>query len=211
MLAKSKPLVEVSDTIDLNSSFKLHKHRVQLDAITPKEYKTEGPGSIIRYATAPSPFGNIFIAATPRGICKLSFLIDNNTDQQIADLQRAWPGAKIQHRASEIKRIAQGIFPGTQTVKDRFFLHVSGTTFQIAVWRALLQIDPGNISSYGHIAAAAGRPKAARAVGTAIGSNPIAFLIPCHRVVQRSGKIGGYRWGETRKHAIHAWESARHH
>lgn len=210
LLSESKPLLEVSDTIGLSSSSRLHDHFVQLEAMTPGQYKAGGTGISIQYAIAPSPFGNVFIATTPRGICKLSFLIDNNEGQQIADLKRTWPGAKIQQQATEIISIAQGILSGDQTIKGPLSLHVTGTNFQTAVWRALLQIDPGCIYSYGQIATAVGRPKASRAVGTAIGSNPIAFLIPCHRVLQQSGKIGGYLWGETRKHAIHAWESAKY-
>lgn len=210
LLSESKPLLEVSDTIGLSSSSRLHDHFVQLEAMTPGQYKAGGTGISIQYAIAPSPFGNVFIATTPRGICKLSFLIDNNEGQQIADLKRTWPGAKIQQQATEIISIAQGILSGDQTIKGPLSLHVTGTNFQTAVWRALLQIDPGYIYSYGQIATAVGRPKASRAVGTAIGSNPIAFLIPCHRVLQQSGKIGGYLWGETRKHAIHAWESAKY-
>ena len=210
LLSESKPLLEVSDTIGLSSSSRLHDHFVQLEAMTPGQYKAGGTGISIQYAIAPSPFGNVFIATTPRGICKLSFLIDNNEGQQIADLKRTWPGAKIQQQATEIISIAQGILSGDQTIKGPLSLHVTGTNFQTAVWRALLQIDPGCIYSYGQIATAVGRPKASRAVGTAIGSNPIAFLIPCHRILQQSGKIGGYLWGETRKHAIHAWESAKY-
>jgi len=210
LLSESKPLLEVSDTIGLSSSSRLHDHFVQLEAMTPGQYKAGGTGISIQYAIAPSPFGNVFIATTPRGICKLSFLIDNNEGQQIADLKRTWPGAKIQQQTTEIISIAQGILSGDQTIKGPLSLHVTGTNFQTAVWRALLQIDPGCIYSYGQIATAVGRPKASRAVGTAIGSNPIAFLIPCHRVLQQSGKIGGYLWGETRKHAIHAWESAKY-
>lgn len=210
LLSESKPLLEVSDTIGLSSSSRLHDHFVQLEAMTPGQYKAGGTGISIQYAIAPSPFGNVFIATTPRGICKLSFLIDNNEGQQIADLKRTWPGAKIQQQTTEIISIAQGILSGDKAIKGPLSLHVTGTNFQIAVWRALLQIDPGYIYSYGQIATAVGRPKASRAVGTAIGSNPIAFLIPCHRVLQQSGKIGGYLWGETRKHAIHAWETARY-
>ena len=210
ILSESKPLLEVSDTIGLSSSSRLHDHFVQLEAMTPGQYKAGGTGISIQYAIAPSPFGNVFIATTPRGICKLSFLIDNNEGQQIADLKRTWPGAKIQRQTTEIISIAQGILSGDKAIKGPLSLHVTGTNFQIAVWRALLQIDPGYIYSYGQIATAVGRPKASRAVGTAIGSNPIAFLIPCHRVLQQSGKIGGYLWGETRKHAIHAWETARY-
>jgi AraC family transcriptional regulator of adaptative response/methylated-DNA-[protein]-cysteine methyltransferase len=210
LLAKSKPLVEVSATVGLSSSSRLYDHFVQLEAMTPGEYKAGGAGISIRHKIAPSPFGDIFIATTPRGICKLSFLVGNNKDQQIADLERTWPGAKIQQGATEIIQTTQAFLSGNQAVKGPLSLHVTGTNFQIAVWRALLQIDPGCINSYGQVATAVGRPNASRAVGTAIGSNPIAFLIPCHRVLQQNGKIGGYLWGETRKHAIHAWETARY-
>lgn len=209
LLAESKPLLEVSENIGLSSSSRLYDHFVQLEAMTPGEYKAGGAGIIIQYSIAPSPFGDIFIAATPRGICKLSFLTDSNKNHQLEDLQKNWPSAQIENSSTEIMENAQSLLSGKHNMQGPLSLHVTGTNFQIAVWRALLQIDPGCVNSYGQVAAAVGRPKASRAVGTAIGSNPVAFLIPCHRVLQQSGKIGGYLWGETRKHAIHAWESAR--
>jgi AraC family transcriptional regulator of adaptative response/methylated-DNA-[protein]-cysteine methyltransferase len=178
--------------------------------MTPGEYKTGGAKITIQYSIEPSPFGDIFIDSNPRVICRLSFLTDRNKNHQIGDLQQDWPGAQIENSLSEIMKNAQSLLSGKQNVKGPLSLHVTGTNFQIAVWRALLQIDPAAINSYSQVATAVGRPKASRAVGTAIGSNPVAFFIPCHRVLQQNGKIGGYLWGETRKHAIHAWESARY-
>lgn len=210
LLAQSKPLLDVSENVGLSSSSRLYDHFVQLEAMTPGEYKTGGAKITIQYSIEPSPFGDIFIAATPRGICRLSFLTDSNKNHQIGDLQKDWPGAQIENSSSEIMKNAQSLLSGKQNVKGPLSLHVTGTNFQIAVWRALLQIDPAAINSYSQVATAVGRPKASRAVGTAIGSNPVAFFIPCHRVLQQNGKIGGYLWGETRKHAIHAWESARY-
>ena len=210
LLAASKPLLEVSDSIGLSSSSRLYDHFVQLEAVTPGEYKAQGAGINIQYDVAESPFGDIFIAVTPRGICALSFVSDGNIEPSLISLQKHWPKATLEHGSTATVKTVEAIFTGDRTIKGPLSLHVAGTNFQVAVWRALLQIDPGCINGYGQVAAAVGRPKASRAVGTAIGSNPVAFFIPCHRVLQQSGKIGGYLWGETRKHAIHAWESARH-
>ena len=209
LLAESKPLLEVSDSVGLSSSSRLHDHFVQLEAVTPGEYKSGGQGISIQYATAPSPFGEIFIAATPRGICKLSFIGQDDINADIADLKRRWPNAELRQNPLDTVEIINSIFSTTDAITRPLSLHVSGTNFQINVWRALMQIPAGTLNSYSQIAEAVGRPKAARAVGSAIGSNPIAFFIPCHRVLQQSGNIGGYHWGVTRKHAMHAWETAR--
>jgi AraC family transcriptional regulator of adaptative response/methylated-DNA-[protein]-cysteine methyltransferase len=210
LLAQSKPLAEVSDSVGLSGSSRLHDHFVQLEAASPGEFKAGGAGMEIRYSVIGGPFGDAFIAVTPRGICKLSFLSNNNIEQQIVDLNAQWPAAKLVNQASETTRMVEALFAGKQTINGPLSLYVKGTNFQINVWRALLQIEPGCINSYVQVAAAVGKPRAYRAVGTAIGSNQVAFFIPCHRVLQQSGQIGGYLWGETRKHAIHAWESARY-
>lgn len=210
LLAQSKPLAEVSDSVGLSGSSKLHDHFVQLEAASPGEFKAGGAGMEIRYSVIGGPFGDAFIAVTPRGICKLSFLSNNNIEQQIVDLNAQWPAAKLVNQASETTQMVEALFAGKQTINGPLSLYVKGTNFQINVWRALLQIEPGCINSYAQVAAAVGKPRAYRAVGTAIGSNQVAFFIPCHRVLQQSGQIGGYLWGETRKHAIHAWESARY-
>ena len=210
LLAQSKPLAEVSDSVDLSGSSRLHDHSVQLEAASPGEFKAGGAGMEIRYSVIGGPFGDAFIAVTPRGICKLSFLSNNTIEQQIVDLNAQWPAAKLVNQASETTQMVEALFAGKQTINGPLSLYVKGTNFQINVWRALLQIEPGCINSYAQVAATVGKPKAYRAVGTAIGSNQVAFFIPCHRVLQQSGQIGGYLWGETRKHAIHAWESARY-
>ena len=209
LLSESKPLLAVSDEVGLSSGSRLYDHFVQLEAATPGEYKTGGAGLSIDYGVHNSPFGDIFVAATARGICKLSFLEKADLTADITDLQRRWPNALLRHNAPASLKIIDRIFSGTGPVDRPLSLHVCGTNFQVNVWRALMQIPAGTLRSYSHIAKAVGKPMAARAVGSAIGSNPIAFFIPCHRVLQQSGNIGGYHWGLTRKHLIHAWESAR--
>ena len=209
LLSESKPLLAVSDEVGLSSGSRLYDHFVQLEAATPGEYKTGGAGLSIDYGVHNSPFGDIFVAATARGICKLSFLDQADLTADITDLQRRWPNALLRHNAPTSLKIIDRIFSGTGPVDRPLSLHVCGTNFQVNVWRALMQIPAGTLRSYSHIAKAVGKPMAARAVGSAIGSNPIAFFIPCHRVLQQSGNIGGYHWGLTRKHLIHAWESAR--
>ena len=209
LLSESKPLLAVSDEVGLSSGSRLYDHFVQLEAATPGEYKTGGAGLSIDYGVHNSPFGDIFVASTARGICKLSFLDQADLTADITDLQRRWPNALLRHNAPASLKIIDRIFSGTGPVDRPLSLHVCGTNFQVNVWRALMQIPAGTLRSYSHIAKAVGKPMAARAVGSAIGSNPIAFFIPCHRVLQQSGNIGGYHWGLTRKHLIHAWESAR--
>jgi AraC family transcriptional regulator of adaptative response/methylated-DNA-[protein]-cysteine methyltransferase len=208
LLAEAQPLLAVTDEVGLSSPSRLHDHFVQLEAVTPGEFKTGGVGLSIDYAVHNSPFGDIFVAATARGICKLSFIDKTEIEPHIADLQRRWPKATLSNQDSERLVGIESLF-ANQKIDRPLSLHVSGTNFQIHLWRALLQISEGTLNSYSQVAEAVGRPKAARAVGTAIGLNPIAFFIPCHRVLQQSGNIGGYHWGTTRKHAMHAWESAR--
>jgi|TARA_B110000879_G_scaffold198250_1_gene269778 AraC family transcriptional regulator of adaptative response/methylated-DNA-[protein]-cysteine methyltransferase len=210
LLAEARTLLAVSDKVGLSSASRLHDHFVQLEAVTPGEFKTGGAGVSIDYAVYSSPFGGVFVAATARGICKLSFIDQDQIEIHIADLQRRWPKATLRNRDSDRLNIIESLFTDNQKIDRPLSLHVSGTNFQINVWRALLRIPEGALASYSQVAEAVGRPKAARAVGTAIGSNPIAFFIPCHRVLQQSGNIGGYHWGTIRKHAMHAWESARY-
>ncbi len=209
LLAEARPLLAVADEIGLSGTSRLHDHFVQLEAVTPGEFKSGGAGLTIDCGVYNSPFGDIFVAATTRGICKLSFIDLDEIEVHIADLERRWPKAILRNQDSDRLKVIESLFTDKQNIDRPLSLHVSGTNFQISVWRALLQIPAGTLTSYSQIADAVGRPKAARAVGTAIGSNPIAFFIPCHRVLQQSGNIGGYHWGETRKHAMYAWESAR--
>jgi AraC family transcriptional regulator of adaptative response/methylated-DNA-[protein]-cysteine methyltransferase len=210
LLSESKPLLEVSDTLGLSSGSRLYDHFVQLEAVTPGEYKTGGAGLALEYAVHDTPFGKAFIAITPRGICGLSFLEHAESDGHLRELQKAWPHATVHENRQRTLAVIKAMFGEEKKLDRPLSLHVSGTNFQISVWKALLQIPPAKVASYTQIATAIGHPGSARAVGQAVGANPVAILIPCHRVIQQSGKLGGYHWGETRKQALHAWESARH-
>ena len=209
LLSESKPLLEVSDALGLSSGSRLYDHFVHLEAVTPGEYKTGGLGMTIEYAAHDTPFGKAFIATTPRGICSFAFLDSMKIDAYLTGLHKAWPHAAVHENRHRTFAVIRAMFHGEKESDRPVSLHVSGTNFQINVWKALLQIPPARVASYSQVAAAIGHPNSARAVGLAVGANPVAFLIPCHRVIQQSGRLGGYHWGETRKQAIHVWESAR--
>ena len=209
LLLDAKPLLDVSDALGLSSGSRLYDHFVNLEAITPGEYKTRGIGLTIEYAVHDTPFGDAFIAITHRGICKLSFLGSNDVDQEVLSLAKLWPQAELLNTSKHTAAVVEQAFSLKRVADRPLSLLVSGTNFQVSVWKALLKIPSGTVASYSQVAAAIGRSSAARAVGLAVGSNPVALLIPCHRVIQQSGKLGGYHWGETRKHAIQAWEAAR--
>lgn len=207
------PLLEIADTLGLSSGSRLYDHFVQLEAVTPAEYRRVGKGLAIRYGRAASPFGEVFVATTPRGICALAFLDAEaraRAAQPFDRLRRDWPDARLVADDREARRAAARVFAPVRERAAPLSVLVRGTNFQTQVWRALLGIEPGRLVSYGAVAAAIGRPGAQRAVGAAVGANPIAFVIPCHRVIRAGGGIGGYRWGLTRKRALHAWEAARY-
>lgn len=208
LLNEQNSILDVSLNLGLSSSSRLHEHFINLEAVTPKEYKTKGVGLKIDYALHLTPFGNAFIAITKYGICKLSFIEDDYI-KELEELKSQWKNALITYEKKNTKNTIDAIFDIKKRKEYPLSILVSGTNFQISVWKALLELPFGTLHSYGEIAKAIGKPKAFRAVGTAIGQNPIAFLIPCHRVIQQSGKIGGYRWTEVRKHAIHSWEIAQ--
>ncbi|GAB2894407.1 methylated-DNA--[protein]-cysteine S-methyltransferase [Uliginosibacterium flavum] len=209
LLSESLPLLEVSDALGLSSGSRLYDHFVHLEAVTPGEYKLGGAGLTIEYAAHDTPFGSAFIATTPRGICSFEFHEHAEIDGHLRALKLKWPHADFRENQEGTRAVIQAMFSAEKKLDRPVSLHVSGTNFQISVWKALLQIPPARLVSYSQVASAIGHPGAARAVGQAVGANPVVFLIPCHRVIQQSGKLGGYHWGETRKHAIHAWESAR--
>ena len=210
LLSESKPLLEVSDSLGLSSGSRLYDHFINLEAVTPGEFKKQGGGVKITYGVHITPFGYVFIALTPRGICKFSFIDSEGGVSHLDDLIKKWPLAEMHEDYKSTFKVVQSIFSNEAELNRPLSLHVVGTNFQVSVWRALLQIPLGDVVSYGQVAESIGKPNSSRAVGTAVGANPIAFVIPCHRVIQQSGKLGGYRWGETRKHAIHAWETVRH-
>lgn len=210
LLHESRSLLEVADTLGLSSGSRLYDHFVQLEAVTPGEYKQRGAGLVIDHGVHDTPFGQAFVALTPRGVCNFSFLDDQAPEAPLTALAHNWPEAELREAPSRTQGIIHTMFDGSKTPDRPISLHVSGTNFQISVWRALLEIPPAKVVSYAQVASAVGNPKAARAVGLAVGANPVALMIPCHRVIQQNGKLGGYHWGETRKQAIHAWEAARY-
>lgn len=210
LLQESRPLLEVADTLGLSSGSRLYDHFVQLEAVTPGEYKQRGAGLVIDHGVHDTPFGQAFVALTPRGVCNFSFLDEKAPEAPLANLARNWPEAELREAPSRTQGVIHTMFDGSKAPDRPISLHVSGTNFQISVWRALLQIPPAKVVSYAQVANAVGNPNAARAVGLAVGANPVALMIPCHRVIQQNGKLGGYHWGETRKQAIHAWEAARY-
>ncbi|QTL93774.1 bifunctional transcriptional activator/DNA repair enzyme AdaA [Aeromonas jandaei] len=210
LLQESRPLLEVADTLGLSSGSRLYDHFVQLEAVTPGEYKQRGAGLVIDHGVHDTPFGQAFVALTPRGVCNFSFLDEKAPEVPLAALAHNWPEAELREAPSRTQNVINTMFDGSKAPDRPISLHVSGTNFQISVWRALLQIPPAKVVSYAQVASAVGNPKAARAVGLAVGANPVALMIPCHRVIQQNGKLGGYHWGETRKQAIHVWEAARY-
>lgn len=210
LLSESKSILEVSDSLGLSSGSRLYDHFVHLEAVTPGEYKMGGAGLMVEYAVHDTPFGKVFIAITPRGICNLLFLENGEIEKHLDALRSKWPHARLRENRERTLEVIKAMFSAERNPDRPLSLSVNGTNFQISVWKALLQIPPAKVVSYSQLATAVGHPKSARAVGLAVGANPVAFLIPCHRVIQQSGKLGGYHWGVTRKQAILAWESARY-
>lgn len=211
LLDGRQPLIEIAGLLGLSGSSRLHDHFIQLDAVTPGEYRRQGDGVVVEYGVHDTPFGSMFLARTPRGICRAGFVDAAPLEAQLTTLRDAWPGCRLVHSETAAAGVVTALFGDTDPGQRAgpLSLHVSGTNFQVAVWRALLQIPPGAAVSYSGLARALGRPRASRAVGTAVGANPVAFLIPCHRVIQQSGALGGYRWGVQRKQVIQAWERLR--
>ncbi len=209
-LANSKSLLDTSLESGLSGPSRLHDLFVTFDAMTPGDFKTQGVGLNIDYGFCASPFGECLMAITKRGICHLGFVQKNHKSDALQQLFETWPGAVFSKNSKPIESFINHIFNIDKTKESRpFNLLVKGTNFQINVWKALLQIPSGNIASYQDIAEYIGRPKAFRAVASAIAINPVAYLIPCHRVISKSGKIHQYRWGSSRKKAIVGWEAAK--
>ncbi len=177
--------------------------------MTPGEFKALGRDLDVRYGFAASPFGDCLVAATERGICALEFVVAGDRTASVERLERTWPDARRREDATSAGAYAERIFSPSGSGERAVTLFVKGTNFQLKVWQALLQIPAGAATSYGALAEAIDQPTAARAVGAAVGRNPIAYLIPCHRVLRESGALGGYRWGGERKQAMLGWEAAR--
>ena len=204
LLNQSENLLETTHKVGLSSLGRLHDLFVNTEAVTPGEYKSGGAGLIIRYGIHPSPFGKVLIATTERGICNLSF-VDVSEGKAIDNLVADWQQAEMTEDYKSTAPLVTRIFSDLE-IDTPLKLHLRGTNFQIKVWEALLNIPSGALTTYEQIARQVGNPKAVRAVGTAVGHNPIAYLIPCHRVLRKSGEFGNYLYGSARKKMILARE-----
>ncbi|MFQ5945467.1 MAG: bifunctional transcriptional activator/DNA repair enzyme AdaA [Anaerolineae bacterium] len=208
-LDESRSVLDATYEVGLSGPGRLHDHFVNLEAVTPGEFKEKGAGLEIRHGVHPTPFGSALMAGTDRGICAISFLQSGPADAELEDLRRTWPGADLVEDPEATRRLGDQIFNQKPDPARGIDLFVKGTNFQIQLWKALLEIPLGSVRSYGDIARAMGRPSSARAVGASLVRNPIAYVIPCHRVIRESGGFGDYRWGRTRKRAMIAWEASR--
>ena len=206
LLARSENLLETTHQVGLSSLGRLHDLFVNAEAVTPGEYKSHGAGLTIHYGLHLTPFGKCLIATTERGVCHLSF-VETSEGNAIDNLVADWNQAKMIEDYKTTAPLIDRIF-STPTPDTPLKLHLRGTNFQIKVWEALLKIPAGALTTYEQIAAQIGNPNALRAVGTAVGHNPIAVLIPCHRVIRKSGEFGNYRYGPARKKALLAKEFA---
>ena len=206
-ITETNNLIELALESGLSSPGRLHDLFVTLEAMSPGEYKAAGAGLKICYGLHESPFGTCLIAVTDRGICNLLFLDEGNPQLAQQQLQTEWPKATIVDDQPATAAICRHIFetPGQSPLA----LHIKGTNFQIQVWKALLKIPFGGLTTYQEVAKAIGKPTAARAIGNAVGHNPVGYLIPCHRVIRSSGEMGGYRWGLDRKTALLGWEASQ--
>jgi AraC family transcriptional regulator of adaptative response/methylated-DNA-[protein]-cysteine methyltransferase len=200
-------LFDVALETGLSGTGRLHDLFIKIEGMTPGVYKNGGAELGINYSYAETPFGNILTASTEKGICYMAFADDENA--AFSDLQSNFPNAIYRQVLDAHQQNALYIFSHDWSKLQEIKLHLKGTPFQLKVWETLLKVPSGGLTTYGNIAGAIESPKAYRAVGTAVGQNPVAFLIPCHRVIQSGGAIGQYHWGSTRKAAMIGWEAAQ--
>ena len=219
LLRDSRSVLDTTYSTGLSSGGRLHDLFITLEAMTPGEFKSGGSGLTIATGFHDSPFGECLIAVTERGVCGLSFVLDGERALALAELRHRWPGATLVDDSRGTKLVAQQIFGAwegmrwdpetraTPVTPTPLSVLVRGTNFQVRVWEALLRIPPGAVASYEDVASAVGRVGATRAVGSAIARNPVAYLIPCHRVIRKTGAFGNYHWGAARKVALLMRES----
>lgn len=204
---KNTSLFDAAIESGLSGSGRLHDLFINIEGMTPGEFKNGGESLSINYNFSESPFGKIIVASTNKGVCYLAF--EEDEKKAIDSLKQRFPNAQFRRTRDAFQQNALAIFNEDWENLKSIKLHLKGTDFQLKVWETLLKIPSGNLTTYGKIANQIKKPTASRAVGTAIGSNPVAYLIPCHRVIQSSGIFGGYHWGTTRKLAIIGWEAAK--
>ena len=201
--------LEASHALGLSGSGRLHDLFVRWEAMSPGEFARAGQGLSIAWGWFESPFGRSLIMGTEKGICGIGFAAEMGDDAAMADLCGRWPRAEFVEDPARLEPWVRQIFGTADQRSETAPLFLIGAPFQIKVWEALLSIPSGQVTTYSEIAAAIGSPRAVRAVGTAVGRNPISWLIPCHRALAKSGKLGGYHWGLPVKRAMLAWEAAR--
>jgi len=204
LLGARHTLLETSLDVGLSGTSRLHDLFLRWEAMSPGEYARGGAGLTIRHGYLDSPFGEMLVMATDRGLCGIAFTEEAGRDAAMADMTRRWPDATYLPDADAVAPFGAGMFTGGEAR-----LHLIGAPFQIKVWEALMRIPSGHVTTYSDIARAIGHPRAVRAVGTAVGRNPVSYLIPCHRALRKSGGLGGYHWGLPVKRALLAWEAGR--
>lgn len=204
LIAQNHSLLDTTGATGMSSTGRLHDLFVRWEAMSPGEYARKGEGLTISYGWFDTPFGRSLAMATPRGLCAIAFASECSDQDAYADLSARWPNANFEHAPEAVQPFMEAALVGEETK-----LHLIGGPFQIKVWEALLSIPPGQVTTYSDIARAIGNPKAVRAVGTAVGNNPVSWLIPCHRVLRKTGALGGYHWGLPVKRALLAYESLK--
>lgn len=208
LLATRHTTLETADRVGLSGSGRLHDLFVRWEAMSPGEYAKGGAGLEILWGWFESPFGPALIMGSGKGICGIGFAAEAGADETMTDMQSRWPNASFVEDPSALAPLAEQAFPRAGSNSAPAQLYLIGAPFQIKVWEALMQIPTGYVSTYSDIARVIGHPKAVRAVGTAVGRNPISWLIPCHRAMRKSGGLGGYHWGLPVKRTMLAWEAA---
>jgi AraC family transcriptional regulator of adaptative response/methylated-DNA-[protein]-cysteine methyltransferase len=210
-LASQPSVLEAAYAVGLSGPGRLHDLIVSLDAVTPGELKALGRGLEIRYGFADTPFGRALLATTPRGLCHLAFVEPGEDQKAVNELRDGRQNADFARDDARARDLARRIWSPTEPAAAPLKLNVVGTNFQLKVWQALLDLGAHRRTTYAALADAIGKGGSARAVGNAVGANPVGWLIPCHNVLRRDGALGGYHWGEDRKRAILAWESLSRH
>jgi AraC family transcriptional regulator of adaptative response/methylated-DNA-[protein]-cysteine methyltransferase len=225
VLGSQPSVLEAAYAVGLSGPGRLHDLVVSLEGMTPGELKARGRGVLIRYGYSDSPFGRALVGVTERGVCHLSFIESGKDSAALGELKAGWPGARLQHDDLEAMETATRIWSRSPDARMNALPHgpssaphqgraalpvfVNGTNFQLKVWQALIELGARGTTTYADLAEAIDSATASRAVGNAVASNPVAWLIPCHRVLRRDGALGGYHWGVDRKRAMLAWSACR--
>ncbi|MCX7558488.1 bifunctional helix-turn-helix domain-containing protein/methylated-DNA--[protein]-cysteine S-methyltransferase [Sulfitobacter sp. F26204] len=209
MLRDHATTLEAAHEVGLSGTGRLHDLFLRWEAMSPGEFARNGAGLVIHWGWFDSPFGAALVMGTEKGICGLALAAETGEEEAMRDLQGRWPGAQFEEHAEILRPWVRKAFGVADDGEEKAPLYLIGAPFQIKVWEALLQVPSGQVTTYSDIAASIGRPKAVRAVGTAVGRNPVSWLIPCHRALRKSGALGGYHWGLPVKRAMLAFEAAR--